>query len=147
MVGFFPTLIYNNHMLFSQSCKYAIRALIHLAHNRDAPCLSRDIAHHIDVPEHFLAKILQDLARHRLLDSFKGRGGGFRLARHPDQIALMDIIEAVDGPGLKNDCVLGLLACSNESPCALHHWWGRQREQIIDVFENQSLSQFIERET
>ena len=131
-------------MLFSQSCKYAIRALIHLAHSRQTPCLSRDIAHNIDVPEHFLAKILQDLARHRLLDSFKGRGGGFQLARRPDQIAIMDIVEAVDGPGLKNDCVLGLPECSGESPCPLHHWWGRQRDQLLDVFESQTLSQFME---
>lgn len=127
-------------MLFSQSCKYAIRALVHLSIKRDDPHLSREIAGEIQVPEHFLAKILQDLARHHLLDSFKGRGGGFRLARPPEQISLGEIVLAVDGNGLTENCLLGLPNCSADSPCPLHDWWTLQRREIKEVLEGQSLA-------
>lgn len=127
-------------MLFSQSCKYAIRALVHLSSNTDGPSLSRDIAHDIQVPEHFLAKILQDLARHQLLDSFKGRGGGFQLARPPGRISLGEIVHAVDGNGLTENCLLGLPNCSAESPCAMHDWWSTQRQELKEMLEGQSLA-------
>ena len=134
-------------MLFSQSCKYAIRALVHLSNKRDDPHLSREIAGEIQVPEHFLAKILQDLARHHLLDSFKGRGGGFRLARPPEQISLGEIVLAVDGNGLTENCLLGLPNCSAESPCPMHDWWALQRRELKEVLEGQSLADLAHNET
>ncbi|MFT5373906.1 MAG: Rrf2 family iron-sulfur cluster assembly transcriptional regulator [Candidatus Latescibacterota bacterium] len=128
------------HMLFSQSCKYAIRALVHLSLSTDSPSLSREIARDIQVPEHFLAKILQDLVRHQLLESFKGRGGGFQLARTPERISLGEIVHAVDGNGLTENCLLGLPNCSAESPCAMHDWWSIQRRELKKMLEGQSLT-------
>jgi Rrf2 family transcriptional regulator, iron-sulfur cluster assembly transcription factor len=134
-------------MLFSQSCKYAIRALVHLTLKTDSPSLSREIASEIQVPEHFLAKILQDLARHHLLDSFKGRGGGFRLARAPEHISLSEIVLAVDGDGLTENCILGLPNCSADSPCAMHDWWAQQRRELKEMLEGQSLADLAHNET
>ncbi len=127
-------------MLFSQSCKYAIRALVHLSLRADSPSLSREIASEIQVPEHFLAKILQNLVRHQLLDSFKGRGGGFQLARAPERISLGAIVLAVDGNGLTENCLLGLPHCSADSPCPMHDWWSLQRRELKEMLEGQSLA-------
>ena len=79
-------------MIFSQTSKYAIRALLHLAQHGDQPHRSRAIAQALTVPEPFLAKILQALVRHGLLLSFKGRGGGFKLARAADRISVYEIM-------------------------------------------------------
>ena len=76
--------------MLSQACKYAIRAVLYLAQRGGKdPLLCKEIASELDVPEQFLAKIMQDLVRHKLLVSFKGRRGGFNLLRSTRQISLL----------------------------------------------------------
>lgn len=131
-------------MLISQGCQYAMRAVLHMAQNEHAPLLSKDIASRLDMPPHFLAKILRDLSKHGLLVSYKGRGGGFRLARPPAEITLAQIVLAVEGEGFVHGCILGLPRCSDESPCLLHHQWSEIRTEILDMLGNRSVQQFID---
>ena len=131
-------------MIFSQASKYAIRALIHLAEHAPEPQLSREIARAIDVPGHFLAKILQDLSRVQLLQSFKGRGGGFKLAKSADQISLLEIVQAMDGPGFGQHCLLGLPGCSEIDPCPLHEHWVRHSTEIMAMLRSQTLALILE---
>lgn len=130
-------------MLLSQTCKYAIRAALHLAQHDATPLLSRDIARALDVPEHFLAKVLQDLARARLLHSTKGRGGGFRLAQPASDIKLLEIVQAIEGPYFGDGCVLGLPECSNENACPLHYQWVEVKTSILQLLAQKSLGELV----
>lgn len=128
-------------MLLSQACKYAIRAALYLAQHDEESLLSRDIAHALDIPEHFLAKVLQDLARARLLRSAKGRGGGFRLGRPAGDIKLVEIVQAIEGVYFGDGCVLGLPECSDENACPLHSQWSDVKTSILQMLEQKSLEE------
>ncbi len=110
--------------MLSRSAQYAIRALAYLAmRERGQWVLTRQIAADLDIPSPFLAKILQTLAGADILESQRGRNGGFRLVRNPDRLPLFDIVEAFDKLGQGRLCVLGQKVCSDESACPLHHTW------------------------
>lgn len=133
-------------MAFSQATKYCIRAVLYLAEHSDGkPLMSRQIARALQVPEPFLAKILQLLSRGGVLRSFKGRGGGFILARPARQIYLGEVVEAVDGPGFGEECILGLEVCSAENPCQLHAQWSRFKLEMLEVFRQQSIEELMQK--
>jgi len=110
--------------MLSRSSQYAIRALAYLAmRGRGQWVLARQIATAIGIPLPFLAKILQILAVEGILESQRGRNGGFRLVRDPDRLSLFDIVEGFDRLGQGRLCVLGQKVCSDETACPLHHTW------------------------
>jgi Rrf2 family protein len=110
--------------MLSRTSQYAVRALAYLAmRERGQWVLTRQIAAELDIPSPFLAKVLQTLAVEGILESQRGRRGGFRLARNPDRLPLFDIVEAFDKLGQGRPCVLGQKVCSDESACPLHHTW------------------------
>ena len=104
--------------------------------------LVRDIAEALDIPFPFLSKVVQTLVRRGLVNSHKGRGGGITLARPAKEITLLEVVEAVDGPGLTKTCVLGLSECSDTAPCPLHQQWGKIRDDIVGLLSNQDLAAF-----
>jgi Rrf2 family protein len=132
-------------MILSQACKYGLRALLYLAQQEETPCLSRDIARQLQIPEHFLAKVLQDLSRNGLLHSFKGRGGGFKLAHPPDQLTLLEIVRAIDGPRFGQGCLLGLPNCGEDNPCPLHSQWAEHKARLLDMLQKNTLGQVVAR--
>lgn len=119
-------------MIFSRPCEYAIRAMTYLADAPEGVARAQEIAKAEDVPLPILSKVLQDLARGRLLDSRRGPGGGFRLARRPEHTSLWDIITAIDGTDHFHRCAAGLSGCSDEAPCPLHDMWKRFRETLME---------------
>src|ERR1700683_768221 len=107
-------------MLYSRSVEYAIRSCVHLAQLPGGQyAMVKQIAAEEEIPAHFLAKILQQLTRKGLLRSSKGPTGGFSLRVPPDDIRLLDIIEALDGLAEYERCVNGLPECSDRMPCPL----------------------------
>lgn len=133
-------------MILSQACKYGLRAVVHLAGKGDQPVLSREIARELSIPEHFLAKILQDLSKNKLLLSFKGRGGGFRLARPAAEIRLLEVIQAIDGPQFGQGCLLGLPQCSDDAPCPLHYQWSEIKSRIMLALSATTIVNVLEGE-
>jgi len=127
-------------MILSQASKYALRAAIHLARNTGQPQLSRDIATALNVPGQYLAKILQDLARHGILTSAKGRGGGFRLSRAAADVELLTVVRAIEGQRYGEGCVLGLPECNSGDPCPLHDQWGTIRDGLLQMLRETRLS-------
>ncbi|MHB8901636.1 MAG: RrF2 family transcriptional regulator [Thermoguttaceae bacterium] len=85
------------------------------------------------VPKPYLRKILNALGRAGLIETKRGYQGGVVLARPPEEITLMDIVEAVEPsePGSKN-CLLGLVGCSDANPCPMRHFWRKERLRIED---------------
>jgi Rrf2 family protein len=89
-----------NQMKLSLASLYALHAAVHMAlqKHKHATVASHDIASERGIPSRFLVKLLRPLVTARILHSVKGPNGGYRLARSPSEISLLDIIEAVDGP-------------------------------------------------
>jgi Rrf2 family transcriptional regulator, iron-sulfur cluster assembly transcription factor len=120
-------------MIYSATTEYAIRALAHMATLPPGErILARDLAAATDVPRQFLGKILHRLARIGLLESAKGRGGGFRFARPPESIALAELVEVVEGEDIMKMCVLGLELCNDSQPCPMHDQWKVFRDRLRD---------------
>ncbi len=109
-------------MMFSKSCEYAIKAVLHICLNtRDGSRLGiKEIAEEIESPEPFTAKILQELARKGIVNSAKGPGGGFYIDPKAKPIPMMKVVEAIDGMGAFERCGLGLKECSEDHPCPIH---------------------------
>ncbi len=132
--------------MFSKTCEYAIRAMIFIAQkSKDGNKVGiKEIAKGIDSPEHFIAKILQDLGRRRLLQSVKGPNGGFYLDEEALECSLADIVKVVDGDKLFTGCGLGLKQCSETHPCPIHNEFRSVRKGIQTMLENAKLDEFTE---
>jgi Rrf2 family protein len=86
-------------MKMTRASSYALHAVAYMAsQKKDGPIASHLIAEARDIPERFLLKVLKPLVSARVLRSVKGPNGGYRLARAPGTITLLEILEAVDGP-------------------------------------------------
>lgn len=131
-------------MILSQASKYAVRAVLCLARSQQSPLLGKEIAAQLDAPAHFLAKILQSLAKQGLLHSYKGRGGGFSLARPAADIMVVEVIQAIEGPRFGEGCFLGLATCTDEKPCAMHHEWKRIKADLLGVLGGNSVQQLLD---
>jgi Rrf2 family transcriptional regulator, iron-sulfur cluster assembly transcription factor len=127
-------------VLYSKPCEYAIRALAFLARTGRVAS-GEEIARAEKIPAPVLAKLLQVLARKGLLDSRRGPGGGFRLARPAAEITLCDVVAAVDGLEQFRRCAVGLPHCSDESPCPVHDHWKGLRSQLLYVLETTTVEQ------
>jgi Rrf2 family transcriptional regulator, iron-sulfur cluster assembly transcription factor len=129
-------------VLFSRQCEYALQAVMFLALKPEGERTSiRELTKRIEIPYHFLAKILQDLTYKGLLVSQKGPTGGFALAKSAKEITLYDIVDAIDGSGFMEKCVLGFPECSGKSPCAVHERWGAMREELRVLLGSKNVSQ------
>ena len=127
-------------MIYSSACAYAIRAMTRMAMVRpDGYVLIDELCKGTDLPRHFVAKILQDLVRRKILISAKGRGGGFALAHSPHEITLFDIVQAVDGAEGFDECVVGMARCDDRQPCPQHDQWKGIRQQLRKFFEETTL--------
>lgn len=99
----------------------------------------------LDISFHFLTKILQQLTAAGLMESHKGPKGGVRLTKSGEQISLIEIVIAIDGPDLFTECALGLPGCGVEKPCPLHDKWAETRDAIRDMLEGTTLVELAEK--
>lgn len=121
--------------------RYAIQGMVILARQpRSSYCLLQDVAKTGKMPKNFLSKIFQDLVRAGLLESRKGRGGGYGLARPAGHIHLMEIIDAVqDHFPEQSHCLLRPEACSSDTPCVLHESVAGWEAQMKEKLQNTTL--------
>jgi Rrf2 family protein len=120
-------------MILSRSSEYAIRAFLYLAKQEPGRLvMARQIAEDAGLPGHFLAKLLQQLARKGLVRSNKGPSGGFTLASDPKEINILSIVEAVEG--MEN---AGIDASAQRLP---NDGWGTLHSRIVEYLEHTSLA-------
>ena len=98
----------------------------------------KEITKAIDSPEAYTAKILQQLVKSKLLISLRGPTGGFKVAER--EIVLLEIVTAIDGEKLVNNCVLGLDECSSTHPCPVHNKFVSVRDYLKGVLTTTTLS-------
>jgi len=129
-------------IFFSRQCEYALQAILYLALKPQGETASiREMTSKLDIPYHFLAKILQSLTHKGLLRSTKGHAGGFALNLPVTEITMFNIVEAIDGVKFMNGCLLGFHECSQTNPCALHEQWGVLRESIHSMLVSKNVEQ------
>ena len=128
-------------MIYSRTAEYAIRAFVNLSQVPEGKyAMVKNIAKQEDIPAHFLAKILQQLARKGLLRSSKGPTGGFVLRQKAEDICLKDIVLALDGLSDYEKCASGLAECNDDQPCGMHDAWNALRTRIIGYLEQTSIA-------
>ncbi len=111
-------------MELSRQADYAIRTIMELARVPQGRLLqTREIARRQEIPVKYLPTIVRTLARAGIVRTLRGSQGGITLARIPDQISLLDVIEAIDGPVLLNRCQIRPGECGGVKPCRLHRFW------------------------
>lgn len=121
-----------------------MRAVFYIAHRTtDGSRVGiKEIAEQVDSPEHFLAKILQDLSRKGLIQSTKGPNGGFYIDDQSLKRPLADIIKALDGDDIFTGCGMGLSQCSETNPCPLHKEFKKVRNQLSRMLLTTTIGQF-----
>jgi len=127
-------------MIYSRSAEYAIRAFVHLASVPEGKyAMVKQIAAEADIPSHFLAKILQQLARKGFLRSSKGPTGGFTLRIPAPELSLVMIVDSVDGLADYERCPAGLAECNDQAPCGMHDSWKGLRGRIMEYLERTTI--------
>jgi Rrf2 family protein len=141
-------------MRLSKRGEYGLRAMIYLANmsDPDKPYTMmqiKDISEHENIPIKFLEQILLTLKNAGLLQSKKGFGGGYYLAKSPLEINLGHIVRVLDGPLAPIRCVSQMAYepcdCPNEATCGLRMVMGDVRNAIADILDNTTLGDVIER--
>jgi len=134
-------------MMLSNTCKYAIRAVVYLSLNVNGTekIGIKQIAADLKIPTPFLGKILQVLAKNKILLSTKGPHGGFSFSPNSAEITLYDIIKLFDGEDFFHECLIGLEFCKcdmqKEKECPFHMKSGHIRDGLYDVLSNQKISE------
>lgn len=133
--------------MLSNTSKYAIRAVIYLALNagEEKKIGIKQISKDLNIPTPFLGKILQTLAKHKLLSSTKGPHGGFGLGKAADEIYLVDIVDIIDGQDLFKKCLIRLDDCTEEKSkhCSLHDKYQEIRTNLMKLFQHEKISELV----
>lgn len=133
-------------VIFSKKCELGLQAVLFLSIKKEKLIFNAtEVSNELKVPKEFVSKVLQILTDSGIVGSKKGKNGGFYLAKRPSSIRLIDIVEAIDGKSVFENCVLGFPGCSNENPCPVHNKWGRLREDAYKMLSEETLEQLKEK--
>lgn len=133
--------------MISNSCRYGIRAVVYLAsrYPENNKIGIKEISSDLGLPAPFMAKILQQLAKHRILNSVKGPNGGFSLAKKPGLITVLDVIKIIDGEALFKNCLIHDGSCSevkkSRKTCPVHDDYSKIRTNINNLFRKKTIAE------
>jgi Rrf2 family protein len=125
----------------NRSTDYALRALTYLAGQHDGPCMVSEIAQDQGVPPKFLARILQILQKSGLVHSHRGIKGGFSLAKPGDQITVLQVLEAVEGPLSVSLCLTEPEICAQAERCPSLQIWARAQAAFLRVLAGTTVAE------
>ena len=127
-------------MKVTRACDYAIRALLYMSGKpRGTVFMRSELSKLSEVPDSFLGKILQNLAKADILVSERGKKGGFRLEKNPDDISMYDVLLAIDGELQITDCLADIFYCKKVDYCKVHLVWEEIQLSIIDKMKKTSI--------
>lgn len=135
--------------MLSNSCRYGIRAVIYIASQpaKRGKTGIKQISKDLDLPMPFLAKILQQLAKQKILNSSKGPHGGFSLMKDPKRITLLDIVRTIDGDNIFTNCMIHNKTCRSvdkrRDPCPVHDEYSIVRKELIGLFGSKTIRDFV----
>lgn len=130
-------------MLITRQTDYAMRCVLYLARDEDQVSSVSEISRTMHIPKTFLAKIFQKLGRAGLVTSVRGGNGGFRLAKRPEEISLLDIMNVFQGPAAINDCAVEGGKCRLSKSCPVHPVWIEIREEVNRKLREKTIADLI----
>lgn len=134
-------------MRLTRAGEYAIRCVLYLAMHHDRELIGRkEIAAAMDMPAQFLGKVAQQLAKAGIISIRQGSQGGYELAKRPQDIALLAVIEAIDGEIFLNDCIHRPNSCDRQTICSVHQIWDKARRQLRNTLGGVTLAELAARE-
>jgi Rrf2 family protein len=139
--------------MLSSSCKYGIRAVTYIASRskQKENVGIKQISEDLNLPTPFLAKILQLLAKQKILRSSKGPHGGFSLLRDPKEITLLDIITTIDGNDLFENCIIHNTTCRRVNDenliCPIHDEYSKIRTNLMKIFTKKTIYSIVKAAT
>jgi Rrf2 family protein len=129
-------------MQITRQADYAVRAMVYLTQlGPDRRAATSQIAQEKQIPPSFLAKIVSQLSVAGLLNTSRGAKGGVSLAKSPGEISLLEVVEAIDGPILLNECVGDGQDCAFGESCEIKAVWCDAQRELVDRLRNTTFGQ------
>ena len=127
--------------MLSQTAEYALRAVLAVAEaGSEQPVGAARLAARLGIPQNYLSKTLHQLARAGVLESTRGKAGGFRLARPAGKISLLEVVSPFDDVTGRRTCLMGQPVCSDHNSCAAHERWKEVAERTAEFFKETSVA-------
>jgi Rrf2 family protein len=141
-------------MQITRQADYALRAMLYLAsiksnessNSKKKGTATRKIAEEKDIPASFLAKIISQLSIAGLIETSRGANGGVSLARKPEEISLLQVVEAIDGPITLNECTVDPSECAFGDHCPIHEVFCEAKKILIEKLKSSTFDKLLERE-
>ena len=139
-------------MVISRKVDYGLRAMLYLAALEEGNvCILKDISKDENIPQKFLAKILNHLVKTGLVKSQRGASGGYCLSKPASKITFMEVIEAIEGPFFFNDCLnkknkrgcKAIVKCKNIQDCKISFIFQEAQARIEEIFCGKTLSEIL----
>jgi Rrf2 family protein len=135
-------------MRLTRAGEYAVRCVLYLSAKGGGTLIGRrEIAVQCDIPDKFLAKIAQQLARVGLLEIRQGARGGYLLKKEPAAITLLEVVEAIIGEISLNDCVTSSEVCRASANCAVNRIWTQARNQLRATLGTVSFAELLKEDS
>lgn len=129
-------------MILSKATTYGIRALAYLAKQPKSQwCGLREIADAEQIPPLYLGKLMNELRRHRLVQSTKGIHGGYALARAAEDINILTVFRVLDANPNFDECILGCDPCHDPTSCPVKESWRNLRKELETLLEQHTIAQ------
>lgn len=127
-------------MQLSATSQYAIRILVYMADQKDSnPISATELAEILHIPYKFLTKIMTSLVKVGLVESIRGKEGGYKLKKKASDIMVGDILDAFHDSIKDEQCILGIGFCNGICKCALHDQWMEPKLLLQKMFRESSL--------
>tara|TARA_R110002050_G_scaffold57866_5_gene130186 strand:- start:16322 stop:16753 length:432 start_codon:yes stop_codon:yes gene_type:complete len=129
--------------MLSNSSKYAIKAVLFLAlhSSEEKKIMAKDISKPINVPQAYIAKLLQELVRANIISSVRGPKGGFYLNENNKSQPVINILNVIDGEKRLTSCMLSLEKCNEDKPCPLHNILSSHRKKILKNLQHRTIEE------
>ncbi len=134
-------------MRLTKAGDYAIRCMHYLSAQDSGRVVPRkEIAREMQIPDQFLSKIAQQLSHAKFIEIVQGAAGGYRLLVSPQKLSLLDVVEAMVGELVLNDCVTMPHNCFQADKCSIRKVWVRIRTQMRDTMRETTFAKILEEE-
>ena len=132
-------------MQITRAAEYAIRGVLDLCSQPEGSvCLLSEISERQQIPPSFLSKIFQNLSKAGMVNSFRGTGGGFSLTRAPQEITILDVLEAIEGQISLNVCMTNGYVCDRQPTCPVHPIWREAQGYLLELLKKHTFAELAE---
>lgn len=143
-VDYFSHLLRDGAMKFTNKTEYAIRTVLNLGSKDGRTATIHQISEEESIPKQFLAHIVRNLRKAGIVKSIRGVNGGIKLSANPDNIYVLDIIIAIEGPLAIYNCMNEDFSCERKSTCPLCGVWARTQKQIINTLASFNIAELLD---